>query len=352
MYIRATGAISPQPPSNHPSFLEKTLEYPGNRLAISEPDYREIIEVKWIRRMSRIIKFGVAAALQCLKESGLSLPDAIITGTAYGCLEDTGIFLKKLVENNEELLTPTAFIQSTHNTVGAQIALILSCNRYNNTFVHRGFSFETALLDAILLIKENEANNVLVGAADEITDFSHEILSRFGLYKKSLETNMDLYKEDSKGTAAGEGASFFLLSNQPSANDYAVLDSMTTFYKPKDAADIHDKILAFLASQSVSINEIDLVINGRNGDFRNDSIYRELNSSVFNGKSQVSYKHLCGEYPTSTAFALWVAVNILKSGSIPVGLSGKPMLEKKLNRVLIYNHYLQVHHSLFLLSAC
>ena len=93
--------------------------------------------------MSRIIRMGVAAAMECLQEADVKKPDAIITGTAYGCLEDTGLFLAKMVENNEEMLTPTAFIQSTHNTVGAQVALMLSCHHYNNTFVHRGFSFES-----------------------------------------------------------------------------------------------------------------------------------------------------------------------------------------------------------------
>ena len=164
MYIRATGNISPQKTFGHLPFMEDVLEYRGSRLHCAEPDYKQVIDVKYIRRMSRIIKIGVAAALECLQEAKLSNPDAIITGTAYGCMEDTGIFMKKLVENNEELLTPTAFIQSTHNTVGAQIALILSCNQYNNTFVHRGFSFETALLDAMMLLKDKEAENVLIGS--------------------------------------------------------------------------------------------------------------------------------------------------------------------------------------------
>src|SRR6202012_5911409 len=130
--------------------------------------------------------------------AGVTQPDAIVTGTAYGCLEDTGLFLTSLIERKEEMLQPGAFIQSTHNTVGAQIALLLQCTRYNNTFVHRGFSFEHALLDGMMLIQEGDSRNVLVGGLDEITDASHAILSRFGLYKH--------------GRINGEGAAFFLLS--------------------------------------------------------------------------------------------------------------------------------------------
>jgi len=134
--------------------------------------------------MSRIIRMGVAAAMECLQEAKITKPDAIVTGTAYGCLEDTGLFLTKMVEFNEDLLTPTAFIQSTHNTIGAQIGLMLQCNNYNNAFVHRGFSFESALLDGMMLLKENEVSNVLVGAIDEITNISHAILNLWGLIKQ------------------------------------------------------------------------------------------------------------------------------------------------------------------------
>jgi 3-oxoacyl-[acyl-carrier-protein] synthase II len=352
LYIRATGNISAQQTFGHPSFLSKVLEYEGNRLRCAEPDYRQVIDIKYIRRMSRIIKIGVAAALECLQEARLTSPDAIITGTAYGCLEDTGIFMKKLVENNEELLTPTAFIQSTHNTIGAQIALILSCHQYNNTFVHRGFSFETALLDAMLLLKENEASNVLVGAADEITDYSHAILSRFGLYKNKLRSNVDLYKDISKGTIAGEGASFFVLSNQSSETDYAVLDAITTFYKPPHTIAIKEYIKEFLEKNATHIEDIDLVINGRNGDAKEDEVYKNLSAGIFSNTMQISYKHLCGEYPTATCFALWAAVNILKNNSLPVAFGSQKNPGKNIKKILIYNHYMQVHHSLFLITAC
>ena len=192
MYIRATGNISPQKTFGHQPLVDSPVVYTGNRLACIEPDYKEFIDPKQIRRMSRIIRMGVAAAMECLQEAGVKVPDAIITGTAYGCLEDTNSFLSKMVEFNEELLTPTAFIQSTHNTIGAQIGLMLQCNNYNNAFVHRGFSFESALLDGMLLLKENEAANVLVGAIDEITNTSHSILNRMGLYKQEQISNLDI----------------------------------------------------------------------------------------------------------------------------------------------------------------
>jgi 3-oxoacyl-[acyl-carrier-protein] synthase II len=299
VYIRSAACISPQQ---------------------GEPDYRALLDPKLLRRMSRIIRMGAAAALTCLKEAGVTIPDAIVTGTAYGCLEDTGLFLSSMIERNEALLQPATFIQSTHNTVGAQIALLLQCTGYNNTFVHRGFSFESALLDAILLLADKEAETVLVGGIDELTDTSYALLSRFGLFRH---------------TKAGEGAAFFLLTGQPSGNDFARLDGVCTFYKPKDEEDVKRQLLSFLNSKDLAAEEVDLLITGDNGDEKGDRIYREICESLFPGKQNPTYKQISGEYPTAASFGLWLAADQVRSGAA---------------RVLLYNHYLGIHHSVYLLS--
>ncbi len=352
MYIRATGNISPQNSFGHQAFLEEAVSYIGNRLACIEPDYKNFIDAKLIRRMSRIIKMGVAAAMECLLEAEVAKPDAIVTGTAYGCLEDTVSFITKMVEYNEETLTPTAFIQSTHNTIGAQIGLMLQCNNYNNAFVHRGFSFESALLDGMMLLKENEVENVLVGAIDEITNVSHTILNRMGLYKQTATANSALYQTNAKGTIAGEGAAFFLLANQHAENDYAKLDGLHTFYKPNGLADVTTQIEKFLAVQQITADEIDLIILGKNGDATSDKIYDEVVQHIFSKNNKANYKNLCGEYPTSTAFAMWLGANIIKTGSIPTAVDANIKTDRKIKRVLIYNHYQSAHHCLLLLSVC
>lgn len=352
MFIRATGNISPQKTCGHPPFLTAPIAYNSTRMTCAEPEYKNLIDVKLIRRMSRIIKMGVAAATECLQEAGVEKPDAIVTGTAYGCLEDTGVFISKMVEHQEELLTPTSFIQSTHNTIGAQIGLMLQCNNYNNAFVHRGFSFESALLDGMMLLNEQEAENVLVGAVDEITDISHTLLSRHGLYRREPASSLDLIDKPAKGTIAGEGAAFFLLSATPSTTDYAVLEGLHTFYKPADEAAVINNINAFLSKHGISANDIDIVITGKNGDLKNDRHFDAVEKSVFANNQVIHYKQLCGEYPTSTAFGTWLAANIIKTGNVPAVLQSPGFGNKKIGRVLLVNAYQQIHHSLVLLSAC
>ncbi|MFT3902803.1 MAG: beta-ketoacyl synthase chain length factor [Niabella sp.] len=328
MYILSAASVSPQ--ASFEGLLQAPLWYAGEKLSCKEPDYTTYIDAKLIRRMSRIIKMGVAAAVDSLKATDVTMPDAIITGTAYGCLADTDAFLTRLVEFNEELLSPTAFIQSTHNTVAAQIALMLKCHHYNNTFVHRGLSFESALLDARSLMLEGDAENVLVGAADEIIEKSHAILRRFGLYKQR-GNSADLF-DGTKGTMAGEGAAFFVLGKE----NKSAFARLTGFEIGKPGTNAAMFIRDFLDSHEMNSADIDLVLSGKNGDVSSDAYYEEALSTFENVQT---YKQYCGEYPTSSAFALWYAANLLQK-------------DRTRRHILIYNNYLSQYPVLYLLSAC
>jgi 3-oxoacyl-[acyl-carrier-protein] synthase II len=347
-YIRSSACISAQNTFNNEGFLDDIVEYDGTRLPIIEPDYKEYIDPKLIRRMSSVIKRGVAAAKQCLTNAGVEIPDAIITGTALGCLEDTVTFLKRLNELNEEMLPPTAFIQSTHNTVAAQVALMLQCHGYNSTFVHKGISFESALLDALMLLNENEANTVLVGGTEETVDASFKVLTRLGLYRRQPVSNLSLFDTEAKGTINGEGAAFFLLTDKPSPGNLAELTGIKIFYQPDN---IEHDIRSFLEEHSLKPEDIDLVITGRNGDIKNDAVYKALDSGIFKDNAIANYKHLCGEYPVSSSFALWLASNIIKKGTVPDVVFERKTNDLRPKKTLIYNHYFNKYHSLMLLSA-
>jgi 3-oxoacyl-(acyl-carrier-protein) synthase len=351
-YIRSAACISPQKTIGHSGFLTDIQEYQTTRLKAIEPDYKQYIDPKLIRRMSHVIKMGVAAAKESLDAAGINQPDAIITGTAFGIMEDTVAFLTRIIEMNEEMLPPTAFIQSTHNTVAAQIALLLKCHNYNNTFVHKGISFENALLDALMLLNEGEAAHVLVGGIDEMVDTSFIVLTRLGLYKRWPVNNLSLFKEQSKGTIGGEGAAFFVLSDKADEQNLAELTGLGTFYDTDTALDITPRISDFLSKQGLTVADIDLVITGKNGDIKNDGPYEILKAGLFKHTTCANYKHLCGEYPTSASFALWLAANIIYRQTVPGVLLEQETIQKAPKRILIYNRYQNKYHALMLVSAC
>lgn len=348
MYICGTGIISPQPSFGHGPFLEEMAEHRGEEMRCIEPEYKDLLDPKLIRRMSRIIRFGTAAAMDCLKEAGWNSTDAIITGTAYGCLEDTSVFLSRMIENNEQLLTPTAFIQSTHNTIGAQIGLSLKNHCYNNTFVHRAFSFEHALTDAWMLFCEKQAEKILVGAADEITKDSHDILRRFRLYRNGINTNLIDSKQ--RGTMSGEGAAFFALSSTTSGNDLAQILGIQTFLPEENQALPEEKIIAFLNKYGVNKADISLLLLGKNGDIKHDEIFEPLVTNLFEGKPVLNFKQYCGEYPTASAFGLWMATNICDKKSLE-GFAESSVIPGDV-KILLYNVDPQNHHSLILVSSC
>ncbi len=345
MYISSVCSISPQDTflsgENIPSM--RILE--GNRWSCIEPDYKLYIpDATLRRRMSRIVKMGVAAALRCVAQAQVQ-PDAIITATGLGCLADTEKFLDNLIDN-EQLLNPTPFIQSTFNTVGAQVALMLGNHGYNNTYVHRGFSFESALLDAMMQLADNGTENILVGCFDEITDTSFEIMHRLGFWKDGLANSTQIYNETTNGSAAGEGATFFMLGNQPTDRPSVQLSGVKFFNTPVDDGSFFRQVDDFLASMQKKDSDVDLLILGNNGDITNDQIYHRLVSERFPTTAYCFFKNLCGEYPTASGFALYLAMGVLTMQRMSTGIVHHGKTPSAINNILIYNHYQNKNHSL------
>jgi len=348
-YIRGIGNISPQRTFDNSEFLENFTEPTLPYLKCIEPNYKEFMAPMQLRRMGRILKMGVTASRICLKDAGLEKPDAIITGTGLGLLQDTEKFLTSMLDNNEKFLNPTSFIQSTHNTVGAHIAVMLKCNKYNYTFVHSDISFESAILDSLMQLEENQDSNILLGGLDEMTEQHYEITERAGFWNKS---NNKPHNSISDKIIPGEGAAFFVLSKKTSEKNYAKFRGVNTFHKPENNDEISERIKKFLNGLQISFNDIDLVLFGRHDKF-GDEIYKYVADNLFEKSIQTYYKHLCGEYNTSTAFASWLAIKILKRQEIPdVIRLNKTNRKKPLKNMLIYNHFRNKYHSLILMSAC
>jgi len=114
---------------------------------------------------------------------------------------------------------------------------------------------------------------------------------------------------------------------------------------------VKETILRILSTSGLSIDQLDAVILGTNGDVLFDRIYQEQGNSIFSTTPQLGYKHLCGEYYTSTGFALWLAANILKHQRIPPVVRFNDREPTRLQNILIFNQYRNVNHSFILLSA-
>lgn len=297
----------------------KSIDLPY--LTACEPDYKSIITNATLRRrMSRIIKMGVACGLECISSTDSEKIQGIITATGLGCLADTEKFMNAILENEERMLNPTPFIQSTFNTIGAQIALFRGIHAYNMTYVHRGLSFESALLDALIQIWEGN-DLILVGAMDEMTNVSYTIQQRLGMLK---------------GTLAGEGAQFFLLSREANEHTLGEIGGVETLIGQHSYPEISERISAFLQRNGMDIQDVDQLVTGKNGNTHQDTIYQEVESNLFPQAVHRTFKDECGEYPTASSYAVWKVAKELKTATAST-------------TVLIYNHYQSVNHSLILI---
>ncbi len=351
-YIRGMGNISPQKTFDRNVFLDEVVSHENNMLFSVDPVYKEYINPLQLRRMSRTLRMGVTSAKICLQDSGIESPDAIITGTGFGCTEDTEKFLLAMINNHEQQLTPTAFMQSTHNTISGQIAIMLQCKGYNFTYVHRGASFEAALMDSMMLIEEGNASKILVGGFDENSQNLHITTGRMGHWKKENINSLQLLESKTPGTISGEGSTFFMLTDKEDDNNYALLKGLSVFYKPENEREVEKRLVAFLEQNNLTADEIDLVVYGLNGDVRTDDIFYHLQNNLLKKSAGAYYKHLCGDYYTSSAFALWLSANVIKKQFVPqaVRLGNKP--SGTLKNILIVNHYRDINYSFMLVSQC
>jgi hypothetical protein len=351
-YIRGTGNISPQSTLEEGKFPEEIRTFEDAYLTAEEPEYKKYIKPIQLRRMSRVLRMGVVAAGTALREAGIEKPDAIITATGLGMMEETEKFLNSVIDNQERLLNPTAFIQSTHNTVGAHIAVMLGCNHYNLTYVHGPVSFESALLDSLMWLDDNPGMNLLLGGAEELTDMHYRITDSAGYWKKGEVNNLRLLEYGSERTIAGEGAAFFVLSSDPGKDVCNRVRRTETLYKPGNREMLEKGISSFLASEGLKAEDIDLVLMGHNGDSRYDGIYHELEGSIFKSNPIGIFKHLCGEHYLASSYAFWLADRILREGEVPGIVLKEARNQRKPGNILIYNQNNLVHHSLVLLSSC
>ena len=336
IYINGIGLISPQETRDNAVFLEEVKAFEGDYFKIAEPPYKEYIAPRELRRMSKIIRNGIVSAKIALNDSGLENPEAILTGTGLGCAVDTEKFLMAMSENKETLLTPTSFIQSTHNTLGGGIAIGLGCHNYNMTYVNRGFSFESALLDAQLMMDGQEIQNALVGGFDEMTDNHSKLLKTMAHYDKE------------NGAVAGQGSGFFVLEKSASDKTYAELKELKTIYKPEEST-IETEVEDLLKTHAVDKPDC-VVLMGFNGVEAEQKKYEKLQKTVFENSCIAQYKNLCGEYYTSSAFGFWLAAQILKKQQIPESVLVSGSIPQDIKHVLIYNQFLGNEHSLILLS--
>ena len=320
--------ISIQKPLSE-EWMETPETYQDSYVKAIDPDFKQFISAGDARRLGKLLKRALATSLSVLQEGGIPNPDAIVTGTGFGSVENTELFLDAMVREGEQMLKPTQFMQSTHNTASSLIGIHTHSHGYNSTYTQKGLSFDSALYDAWLQFRLGKINSALVGSHDEMTPVFAGFMRKAGHVKD--------------GEICSEAAVSVLLSNQADAPALCTLEGLMLLNEP-EPAELADAIRSVTGGNAPSA-----VMTGMSGNSENDSWYGFLKEQL-PGVPLLRYKHLFGVNFSSSAIGFYASACCLKKGFVPacLAMDGAPVNTDR--GILIVNVVEGRHYSISLLK--
>ncbi len=165
------------------------------------------------RRMSRFSQLGLASAIEAVKDAGIEVNDnnryriAIAAGTGLASTDSTDRFYEGLLREGPEATNPMIFPETVQNIVGSHIAMHFATRGQNITFSHADISSELALLYGVELLKDGQADVVIVSGADELSTSAVIGYASFGI----VSNEMRPFDRRRNGFVLGEGGATIIL---------------------------------------------------------------------------------------------------------------------------------------------
>ena len=330
IFVLSAKQISMQQPLSE-EWMDNPIVYEVPFTRSIDPSFKEYVSPIEARRMGRILKRALATSKEALKTAGCDTVDAIMTGTGFGCIENTEFFLDALSNEGEQLLKPTYFMQSTHNTISSLVAIQTKNYNYNATYAHKGISFESALHDAWMQFRLGKIGSALVGCHDEMTETFHSIMKKGGVMGQDDER-------------CGEVAVSVVLSrhceerSNPETKPLCRLTGLKMLHQPS-MNDLMDAVTTMLQSAERSLADVDYILTGISGNQENDKAYLAETKTLFGDKPLLKYKHLFGENFTASGLGFYVAAQCLKAGRVPSHLfvNANEVSDKQPVCILLFN---------------
>ena len=343
-YVLSAKQVSLQQPLSE-AWMDEPMMYNEPYSRSIDPNFKEYVSPIEARRMGKILKRALATSKEALNASGLETVDAIITGTGYGCIENTEFFLDALSKEGEQLLKPTYFMQSTHNTISSLVAIQTQNHGYNATYAHKNISFDSALLDAWLQFRLVKIDSALVGGHDEMTPTFHQILRRGGV----MGLDDELCGETAVSVVLSrEGSTHRQTGPQPLCR----LTGFKLLHEPT-MDDLKSALAALLQEAGRSLSDMDFILTGISGNHKGDAAYHTECKTLFGDKPLLRYKHLFGESFTASGIGFYVAAQCLSKGHVPAALFVNPteVTDKVPKTIVLFNRADGTNASLILLEA-
>ena len=326
--ILSAKQISIQNPLSE-EWMENPLDYTEGYVPAIDPEFRQFISAGDARRMGKLLKRALATSLSALQEGGIENPDAIITGTGFGSVENTELFLDAMVREGEQMLKPTQFMQSTHNTASSLIGIHTHSHGYNSTYTQKGMSFDCALYDAWLQFRLGKIKTALVGSHDEMTP----VFAGFMRKANHVKT----------GEICSEAAVSVLMGTNQDIPAYCTLEGMAILNCP-DEDELANTVRSLTDGDSPSA-----IMTGMSGNAENDSWYSFL-GRLLPDIPLLRYKHLFGVNFSSSAIGFYTTACCLKKGLIPACLTKDGNTINSDGGILLVNIVEDRHYSISILK--
>ena len=298
VFILSASQISAQEPLSD-EWTDNPVRPEGKYVRAKDPQWRDHLNPMLSRRMGTLMKRTLVTSLTAMDAAGDRQCDSIITGTGLGCMENTERFLRKMLTEGESLLSPTDFMQSTHNTLGSLIAIQTGNHGYNCTWSHGNMSFESALADAVVRMRLGKSVTALVGCHDECTPDTFKVLENAG-------------QTDGLNVPLSEGSAAFMLTSIPEGSPKApegALCEIAGFSVQENPSDTELKeTLGMLRDKA---GGFDIVMTGENG--RNGNAYDRVLDMAGVGET-FRYKALFGESMSASALGTYAAAKLISRG--------------------------------------
>jgi hypothetical protein len=227
---------------------------------------------------------------------------AVAMGTGMGCLEDGAAFIENLISKDENEPMPARFPGSVHNAPAAQVAIDQQARGPNSAPTMGEISFECALWQGMSQLWAGEADCALTGAVDELSKYVLSIGKRWGLWTEQIRP--------------GEGAVVANLVPLDSAG--AVLGKVTAVHLGRYRRPFDAKREADWIASKIDLGTIDVILSGVGASPALDVMYQAvaMNLSARAGLEleHQTYKQLCGEFHTASAFGFSRALELVRSG--------------------------------------
>ena len=145
-------------------------------------DFTPFIEARKLRRAEQISKNVLLCAFRALEQAKLKdIPNAnlgISLAMGAGALESTLKFMQTIVEDGDELSSPTAFASSVHNSTALFLSMFLGIHGPCVVTGQLDASFATALLTAQQFLAKNMCSQVLVAITEDINPLIEHVLQK------------------------------------------------------------------------------------------------------------------------------------------------------------------------------